>query len=277
MARWYGSTTERALGADHVADLKRLKATLRDGEPCWRCGQPMYKTQALERDHIIDRVHGGANGPAVLAHASCNRSAGATMGNQLRGFTPAVVRTGQSVTCRTCGKSYHYAARSCEICGLHYHPSYGEQRTCGRVCGMELRRRAGNLSRPQPQRRKPRPLCKTCGQPCAAIGATYCSPACRTDGKQAWPSSRIHVYTCRYCGRPGVTHGAGGRPREVCEARECQLLRRTANNLIARNGVSRADADDEARRLLQQMKNGEHAPTDGRGLLWSEMRQARRW
>jgi len=84
MARWQGSTTERGLGSSHVRDKKRLKAQLRDGTPCWRCGQPMYSSQDLDRDHITDRARGGADGPAVLAHASCNRAAGATARNQRR-------------------------------------------------------------------------------------------------------------------------------------------------------------------------------------------------
>ena len=81
--RHRGTTTQRGLGAAHQADLKRLKAAHRDGDPCWRCGQPMYKSQKLERDHIVDRSAGGANGPAVLAHASCNRRAGQRLTAQI--------------------------------------------------------------------------------------------------------------------------------------------------------------------------------------------------
>lgn len=240
MARWYGNTTQRALGAEHVADLKRLKAALRDGEPCWRCGHPMYRTQALERDHIIDRVHGGATGPAVLAHARCNRSAGATMGNQLRGFTPAVAVVGRNVTCKTCGKPYHYAARACEMCGLHYHPSYGQQRTCSRACGVELRRRTNGTAGSKPL---PRPACKTCGRPCNGLQRLYCSKACAgEDNRQQWPSSRIQHYTCRYCGKQGVAK-ATGTMREVCPERECQLARLMANNLRARHGLTKDEAD----------------------------------
>jgi len=87
--RHRGTTTERGLGHKHVTDRRRLLAQHRDGDLCWRCGQPMYKWQALERDHIVDRARGGADGPAVLAHAHCNRSAGARLGNQMRGMTRA--------------------------------------------------------------------------------------------------------------------------------------------------------------------------------------------
>ena len=84
MARWEGKTTDRGLGGKHQADKKRLLAALRPGEPCWRCGKPMWPHQNLHRDHIVDRALGGANGPAVLAHAHCNLSAGAAFGNRLR-------------------------------------------------------------------------------------------------------------------------------------------------------------------------------------------------
>ncbi len=149
MARWRGKTTERGLGGAHQADLKRLLAAHRDGDPCWRCGQPMYKWQQLERDHIIDRAHGGTNGPAVLAHACCNRSAGATTGNRNRPG-PAYRGAPKDVTCRACGKIYHYPPRQCVICGGHYHPSYASQQACGRACGWELRRRNAGTAKTVP-------------------------------------------------------------------------------------------------------------------------------
>jgi 5-methylcytosine-specific restriction endonuclease McrA len=85
MARYKGTTTQRWLGAAHQKDRHRLLAALRDGDPCPRCGQPMYRWQLLDRDHVIDRALGGGDGPAVLSHQHCNRSAGARMGNKMRG------------------------------------------------------------------------------------------------------------------------------------------------------------------------------------------------
>jgi len=99
----------------------------------------MYRTQALDRGHITDRAKGGTNGPAVLEHASCNRSAGATAGNQAQPHL--ILGAGHDTTCQACGKPYHYAARSCEICGAHYHPNHAPQRSCSRACGTELRKR----------------------------------------------------------------------------------------------------------------------------------------
>ena len=87
--RWRGTTTQRGLGYHHVKHGRQLRANMRDGDPCWRCGQPMYKWQPLDRDHIVDRVNGGTNGPAVLAHRWCNRAAGARLGNRRRGIIKA--------------------------------------------------------------------------------------------------------------------------------------------------------------------------------------------
>jgi hypothetical protein len=239
MGRWQGTTKERGLGSDHVADKNRLLALHRDGDPCWRCGQPMYKSQALDRDHVIDRALGGKDGPAVLAHASCNRAAGARASNQRRQFTLLAATTaGANVTCRVCGKHYTRAARACEMCGVHYHPSYGQQRTCSRSCGVELKRRTGSIGGP----RKPRPRCATCGKPCN-LGCVYCSKTCAGDASkdknQTWPSSRLQHYTCRYCGQQCVAK-ATTQPREVCPAPLCQA-QRLNDNRMRHDGVRRPD------------------------------------
>jgi hypothetical protein len=51
------------------------------GRPCTRCQQPLLPSQAVEPDH---RDGGGPQEYAGWAHASCNHSAGASRGNQLR-------------------------------------------------------------------------------------------------------------------------------------------------------------------------------------------------
>jgi hypothetical protein len=89
-----GTTAERGYGAEHAAEARRLKAAMRDGDPCCRCGGPMYRWQLkLDRNDIdgIDADHHGqarALGgrlPDALAHRRCNRRAGARLGNRLRG------------------------------------------------------------------------------------------------------------------------------------------------------------------------------------------------
>ena len=80
------TTTQRGLGHPHQRDRRRQLAGLRDGQPCPRCGHPMYRWQYLDLDHVIPRALGGTGGPAVLTHRYCNRSVGAKMGNRMRGL-----------------------------------------------------------------------------------------------------------------------------------------------------------------------------------------------
>jgi hypothetical protein len=69
------TTTQRGLGHDHQQDRKRQLAQLRDGDPCPRCGLPMYRSQKLELDHFPGRVFGGPQ-VRLLSHEFCNRRAG---------------------------------------------------------------------------------------------------------------------------------------------------------------------------------------------------------
>lgn len=90
-----GSSTARGYNHAHRKQRTLLLKHMRDGDPCCRCGQPMFRTQALEADHLGQAVALGGQLPDALAHASCNRSAGARLGNQLRklrrlGLIPAV-------------------------------------------------------------------------------------------------------------------------------------------------------------------------------------------
>lgn len=92
------------LGHEHQGERRVKLAALAasPGQPCPHVricgGAPMYATPAEARaaglppalwrvdlDHYPGRIFGG---PQVtrLAHASCNRSAGAAMGNRLRGM-----------------------------------------------------------------------------------------------------------------------------------------------------------------------------------------------
>lgn len=223
MARYNGTTAQRGLGAAHQKDRKRLLAIHRDGDPCWRCGQPMYKSQGLDRDHIVDRALGGAEGPAVLAHRSCNRSAGAKLGNRLQ--PQLTMAPGRDTICTACGKPYSRAPRRCEICGAHYHPNHGAQRSCSRACGAELRRRIYGPTGSRPRPPKPEPKRR---------------PWPRPAPEPLVPSSPLAYYTCRYCGTVGTTKANARQPREVCPARACQLARLAANNLRVRGETRQA-------------------------------------
>ena len=64
-----------------LADLAR-----RPGQPCARCGLPMYPTQLLDLDHTDDRA-----GYLGLSHRACNRRDGqrkTTIILNARGWTP---------------------------------------------------------------------------------------------------------------------------------------------------------------------------------------------
>lgn len=112
-------------------------------------------------------------------------------------------------SCRTCGREFsraysqqHYCSlpcrpsliarqpkprercshRSCEVCGTIYRAKMVEQRTCGRACGVELRRRSGD-----PRFGRPR---------------------------TKWPASRIWVQPCVVCG--GLFVSRRNRKRWTC-------------------------------------------------------------
>lgn len=141
--------TADGLGAAHQAERRRQLAALWPGQPCPRCGRGLYPGQPLDLDHMIARALGGASGPVLLAHARCNRSAGAALGNRLRSVP------GRPAPQRSAPRRHRWPQRCCEVCGASYWPSGGEQRTCGRACGWSLRRRnaaAGRRSQPSPPR-----------------------------------------------------------------------------------------------------------------------------
>lgn len=65
------STAARGYGYGHERLRKALLPTAY-GKPCGRCGEPMLRGQPLDLDHTDDRA-----GYRGMAHAACNRSAGA--------------------------------------------------------------------------------------------------------------------------------------------------------------------------------------------------------
>lgn len=83
-ARWYEqhgesgkrrkpTTTEKGLGWRHQQQRERLLRMHRDGDACWWCGEPMYRSQSLDADHEDARAHGGSVATRLL-HSGCNRS-----------------------------------------------------------------------------------------------------------------------------------------------------------------------------------------------------------
>ena len=109
--------------------------------------------------------------------------------------------------------------RICEVCGADYRPTYGEQRTCGRACGVALRRHEYGTCGSTPlcgqasevlwascvvcqsafivRRRKrhcERPItaqqCPECGSTIVGYRRKYCTKACC---RRAWRRHRRHT------------------------------------------------------------------------------------
>lgn len=111
---------------------------------------------------------------------------------------------------------------------------------------------------------KPPRLCDVCGE-APLEGSKFCQE-CRDKRKAEAEERRvlrmtspIHYYTCRYCGKLGVTK-ARGQVREVCPARTCQLARLAANNLRVRQGKTA----EEANALVIEQVAADRGPGYGR-------------
>lgn len=98
-----GNTTERGYGHAHRTRAAQLKADMRDGQPCARGGEPMYRWQlGLPRGHprsIHADHHGtpralGGDLPDALTCAHHNQQHGARLGNHLRGLARRRGRSG---------------------------------------------------------------------------------------------------------------------------------------------------------------------------------------
>lgn len=98
------------------------------------------------------------------------------------------------------------SARPCEVCTLEYRPTYREQRTCGRSCGVELRRRAGNLNAASRARKAKRPV--------------------------VWPASKVYVGDCASCGEP---FAARSKTR-FCRRTACTRQRKRAADRVYNRG-----------------------------------------
>lgn len=88
-----GHAASRGYGHAHRVRVAQLKAAMRDGDPCARCGAPMYRAELplLDGDHVGTPRVLGADAPDhrdhlpdALSHRTCNRSHGAALGNRLR-------------------------------------------------------------------------------------------------------------------------------------------------------------------------------------------------
>jgi hypothetical protein len=81
------SREARGYGADHRRARRQAIAAMQDGQPCARCGRPMWRSDAalLDLDHDDDRT-----GYRGLAHRGCNRRAGQAVAARRRRSAPTV-------------------------------------------------------------------------------------------------------------------------------------------------------------------------------------------
>ena len=63
-----GTTTARGYGTAHQQLRARLLAQWTPGDPCARCGKPMWKRDRIDLGHTDDRT-----GYRGLEHDTCNR------------------------------------------------------------------------------------------------------------------------------------------------------------------------------------------------------------
>ena len=78
------STTARGYGYQHQQARKRALAEFTRGQPCARCGQPIFNARGAELDHNEDRT-----GYIGLSHAYCNRKAGGEKSTRPQGAQPS--------------------------------------------------------------------------------------------------------------------------------------------------------------------------------------------
>jgi len=91
MARMQASPTARGYGPAHRQLRARLLSAWQPGDPCARCGKPMWYRWMLDQRgrkvSAIDLGHLDGSGKtqhAGLEHRQCNRGAGARITNRIR-------------------------------------------------------------------------------------------------------------------------------------------------------------------------------------------------
>ena len=94
--RWQGTTEQRGYGHLHRAARAAAIAAWQPGQPCARCGQPITRLWMTDRRgrtvSAVDLGHVDGSGKTLyqgLEHRRCSRSAGAALGNRMRGMRTA--------------------------------------------------------------------------------------------------------------------------------------------------------------------------------------------
>ena len=86
------SAAERGYHYRHRKLVTAARAAWRPGQPCARCGQPIWQLSRVlpngKTESLVDLGHVDGSGKTMyqgLEHRHCSRSAGARMGNRMRG------------------------------------------------------------------------------------------------------------------------------------------------------------------------------------------------
>jgi predicted nucleic acid-binding Zn ribbon protein len=98
---------ERGYGPAHVAERKRRRGEFAPGDPCARCGDPMWDVEQTDLDHTDDRT-----GYLGLSHSACNRA------NRKHGVV------------------HEHRDTVCDTCGVPYRTIWPEQRYCSNPCRL---------------------------------------------------------------------------------------------------------------------------------------------
>lgn len=198
--------------------------------PCSSCGAPMWtgrgsrpaKTRMCRSCRAVRRAQATPCGRCRLAFVPTGR--------------------GQRYCSRSCAnvrpEGNPRDSRSCEICQATYSASYHQQRTCGRVCGVELRRREGWYKQPKVAAVEKWPYCWVYFADCpqcerlftSPVPVAYCSDLCRSARQRALRRERERAgrlqrpKTMRSCGCGAPLSGR----RQSCDActQQTKRLRR---------------------------------------------------
>jgi len=230
---------KRSYGGAHQKLRKELGALVQaGGVVCWRCGEDIQPGAPWDLGHDdLDRDQ--YRGPE---HQRCNRA--------VKGREPNA-----PATMRYAPRGRTMTARTCEICGSTYSPSHSGQRTCGRVCGAELRRRNHPPIRRKPRPRRTRPLmcavqfgrCERCDAPFAAKtrAKRFCSERCM----RGLPD----VHSCTDC---GVAIETSRHKCDTCLAESALLARRRKRQKYRQSEAGRRQRREYERRRAQRKREG---------------------
>lgn len=198
-----GFTTDRGYGKRHRRERDSWAPHVEAGETrCAKCNWAIEPGQAWDLGHTDDRT--AWTGPE---HTRCNRSSAR----------------------RATGPVYAVDAlprdRTCPMCGADYRATHRMQRTCGRACAVEQRRRdrhAKDEARKSAKPQRPTAACTECGAAFVMRHGRHL-----TCGPQCGRARTLRLLADRYRDEPEF------RRKALDSARERSRRHRTSTSLVA--------------------------------------------